>query len=318
MDILVYYPFTEEELAGFRRLTGGRGQHQIVHARTEEEAIHLVPQAEVLMGFSTPAICAAGPRLRWIQSFSAGMDHYLFPELVASDVVVTNMAGQYASQGAEHAWALLLALSRGLAQAVRAQDRCQWQAPPASVELAGGTLGIVGMGGFGRHILKRAQGYDMEVLVLDPVLREKPAGVAHLWPPTREHLHQLLRRADAVLLACPRTPETYHLIGREEFACMKRTAYLVNVTRGGIVEEAALIAALESGQFAGAGLDVCEQEPLPPDHPLWRAPNLIITAHQAGASQHRARTIYEFFCRNLGHYLKGEPLLNLVDKQRGF
>ncbi|MBI2503816.1 MAG: D-2-hydroxyacid dehydrogenase [Candidatus Latescibacteria bacterium] len=317
MKILVHFPFEPQQLEALRRLAGQQG-HELLHADDEAAALQAAPQIEVLLGHFLPSVCAAAPQLRWIQSFSAGMDKFLFPEIVArEEVVITNMAGLYASQGGEHAWALLLALCRGLHRAVRIQDQKQWRGGPV-VELTGSTMGIIGMGGFGLEILKRARGYDLEVLALDPVRREKPEEVAELNPPTEEHLHDLLKRSDAVMIACPRVPETYHLIGPAQFACMKPSAYLVNVTRGGIIDEPALVQALKEGRLAGAGLDVCEQEPLPAGSPLWEAPNLILTPHQAGASQHRPRKTFEFFRENLSRYLNGQPLLNVVDKKRGF
>lgn len=316
MKILIHYDFTDDQFQAFRNLAT-HGDHQVLVAHSEEEAVSQAAEIEVLLGHFLPSVYAAAPGLRWVQSFSAGMDHFLFPEIIESDVVVTNMAGLYASQGGEHAWALLLALTRGIVQAVRSQERHEWKGG-ATIELADGTMGIVGLGGFGLETAKRAAGYDMTVLALDPVRRDRPHGVAELEPPTRENLHSLLRRSDAVMIACPRIPETYHLIGREEFAAMKNTAYLINVTRGGIVDEEALVAALENGEIAGAGLDVCEKEPLPADSPLWDAPNLILTSHRAGGSQHRPRKIGEFFCQQLERYLKGEELLNIVDKKRGF
>lgn len=318
MKILVHFPFDAQQLESLRQLARQHGGHELFHATTEEEALRLAPQIQVLLGHFLPSVCAAAPHLHWVQSFSAGMDKFLFPEIVARDeVTVTNMAGLYASQGGEHAWALLLALARGIDHSVRAKDRKEWKGGP-SIELTGSTMGIIGLGGFGLEILKRARGYDMTVLALDPVRTEKPEGVVELKLPTRENLHELLRRADAVMIACPLTRETYHLIGPAEFACMKPSAYLINVTRGGIIDEPALVQALEQGQLAGAGLDVCEQEPLPPESPLWQAPGLIITPHRAGASQHRPRKTFEFFRENLRRYLTGEPLLNVVDKKRGF
>ena len=167
-------------------------------------------------------------------------------------------------------------------------------------------------------LLRLAQGYGMTVLGLDPVRTEKPAGVDEMHLPTREHLEDLLRRSDAVMVACPRTPETYHLMGAAEFGLMKQTAYMVNVTRGGIVDEEALAAALTAGEIAGAALDVCETEPLPAESPLWAAPNLILTPHRAGASQYRPQRLFDFFYQNLERYLKGEPVLNVVDKEKGF
>ncbi|MEW6752250.1 MAG: D-2-hydroxyacid dehydrogenase [Candidatus Latescibacterota bacterium] len=317
MRVLVHYDLTAQQQADLLEVARAAGDHEVVFAHSEAEALCLAPACEALIGHFLPAVCAAAPRLRWIQSFSAGMDNFLFPGIVARDVVVTNMAGLYASQGAEHAWALLLALSRGIPQAVRAQQQRAWRGGPA-IELAGGTLLVVGLGGFGQQIARRAAGYDMTVIALDPQRREPPAGVHELLQGSRSDLHGALPRADACMLACPRTPQTYHLIGPAEFGLMQPTAYLVNVTRGGIVDETALVEALAAGRLAGAALDVCEIEPPPPDSPLWEAPNLLLTAHRAGASQHRASAVARFFAAQLGRFLRGEPLLNVVDKQRGY
>jgi phosphoglycerate dehydrogenase-like enzyme len=316
MKILIHFSFSEEQIQTFQRIASESGNHEVLHAASELEAIRMAPEVEVLMGLFLPPVCAAAPRLCWIQSHSAGMDNFLFPEIVERNVIVTNMAGLYASQGGEHAWALLLSLVRGIPHVMGSEGRRAWQMP--AIELTGGTLGIVGLGGFGMEMVKRARGYDMIILALDPVRQNKPDDVAELKPSTRENLHDLLRRSDAVMIACPKTRETYHLIGREEFAIMKKTAYLVNVTRGGIIDESALIDVLKNGEIAGAGLDVTEVEPVPPDSLLWDAPNLIITPHRAGASQHRPRKTFEFFCENLRRYLKGEELRNVVGKRRGF
>jgi phosphoglycerate dehydrogenase-like enzyme len=314
MTILINYPFDEAQMAGFRAAAQGA---QMVQARDEAEAVRLVAEAEALLGHFPPAVFAAGKRLRWVQSFSAGMDRFLFPAVIESDVVVTNMAGLYASQGGEHAWAFLLALARGIPQFVRSQQRHEWQRVPM-VELRGGVLGIIGMGGFGIEMARRAAGYDMHVIALDPMREEKPECVDELHRPTRAALEDLLTRSDAVMIACPKTPETINLIGAAELQLMKRTAYLINVTRGGIIDEAALADALQRGEIAGAGLDVFTQEPLTAESPLWDCENCLISTHCAGASQHRPRLTYEFFRDNLRRFVQGEPLLNVVDKQRGF
>ena len=317
MKILIHYPFTEGQIVSFRQLAA-KYDHEVIHANNEEEALQAAPGIEVILGHFLPSVCAAAPNLHWIQSFSTGMDKWLFPEVIERDTVkVSNVAGLYASQGGEHAWALLLALTRGLHHSIRDQDNGEWTARPV-VEIAGSTLGIIGMGGFGIEMVKRAAGYDMTIIAIDAVRTDKPAGVSELKPATKENLHDLLRRSDIVMTACPLTNETYHLIGRDELAAMKDTAYLINVTRGGIIDEPALVEALQQGQIAGAGLDVTETEPLPADNPLWRAPNLIITPHRAGASQHRPRKVFEFFMQNLERYLRGETPLNVIDKQRGF
>ena len=317
MKILVHYPFTEEQVQAMQSLAARHGSHELVGVEDEEAAIAAAADAEVVLGHFKPSVCAAAPRLRWIQSFSAGMNNFLFPEIVERDVVVTNMAGVYAPQGGEHAWAMLLALTRGIDVAVEAKREHEWRGG-ATVELTGGTLGIIGLGGFGMETAKRALGYDMTIIALDPVRTELPPGVSEIEPPTPANLTRLLERADVVLVACPLTDETHYLIGERELQTMKKSAYLICTTRGGIIDETALAAALESGEIAGAGLDVCEIEPLPADSPLWPAPNLILTPHRAGASQHRPRKIFEFFCANLERYLKGEELVNVVDKGRGF
>lgn len=318
MTILIYFDFSDEQVDAFQTIARDNGGHGVLHARTEEDAVEQASEAEVLIGHFTPAVCSAAPKLKWIQSYSAGMDNFLFPEIVArEDVIVTGMAGLYAPQGGEHAWAFLLSLTRGIPQAVAARSKRRRHGH-SPITLVGTTLGVIGMGGFGTEIVRRSAGYGMKVITIDPVRTEAPAGVAELKPASTENLHALLRRSDAVVIACPRTPETYHLIGRPELEMMKPTAYIINVTRGGIVDEDALAEALTSGGIAGAGIDVTEQEPLQEDSPLWDAPNLILTPHTAGGSQHRPREQFEFFSEQLKRYLVGEPLRNVVDKKRGY
>jgi phosphoglycerate dehydrogenase-like enzyme len=318
MNILVDYAFDDDQINHMRQLAQDHGGHQLHHTSDPDQLLALAPQLDVIMGHFSAPVCNAAPNLRWVQSFSAGMNNFLLPEVIErNEITVTNMAGIYAPQGGEHAWAFLLALARGLVSSLENMKTRRWGGATV-VEITGSTLGIIGLGGFGLETLKRAQGYDMTVLALDPVHTEKPEGVAELKKPTRDNLHDLLRRSDAVVLACPRTEETYHLIGAEELAQMKNSAYLINVTRGGIIDELALVEALNTGQIAGAGLDVTEEEPLPADSPLWDAPNLVLTPHRAGASQHRPRKVFEFFCENLERYLKGEPLRNIVDKRKGY
>lgn len=319
MVILIYFPqFTAEDIDRFRQIAAENGGHEVVAAASEEEAVAAASGAEVILGRFDAPITAAAPNLRWVQSFSAGMDKFLYPAIIERDEVeISNVAGLYASQGGEHAWALLLALTRQIPLAVQNKERRLWQSQTV-IELRGGTLGLIGLGGFGMEMAKRAQGYDMTLLAVDAVRTDKPDLVDELKPASRENLRSLLQRSDVVMLACPLTPETYHLISASELAAMKPSAYLINVTRGGIVDEPALVAALNAGEIAGAALDVVEKEPLSPDSSLWTAPNLILTPHRAGASQHRPRMIVEFFSENLTRYLRGERPLNIIDKRRGF
>jgi phosphoglycerate dehydrogenase-like enzyme len=317
VKILIQYPFPEEQVEAFRQLAQRYGS-EVYHANDEQEALRNAPECEVILGWFLPSVCAAAPNLRWIQSFSTGMEKFLFPEIIERpDVQISNVAGLYASQGAEHAWALLLALTRGITTSWDNMRQRHWGGG-ANIELSGTTLGLVGLGGFGIEMAKRAQGYNMTILAIDTMRTDKPDYVSELKPATRENLHSLLSRSDVVMTACPLTQETYHLISTDEFAQMKPGSYLINVTRGGIIDEPALITALQSGKLAGAGLDVTEKEPLPPDNPLWDAPNLILTPHRAGASQHRPRMVFEFFLENLERYLKSEKPRNVIDKRRGY
>jgi phosphoglycerate dehydrogenase-like enzyme len=319
MKILVFFQFTAAQLAEFTELAATLGGHDVVHADNEEDACRLAPGCEVIMGHFPSSVTAATSDLRWIQSFSAGMDKFLYPAVIERDeVVVTGMAGRYASQGGEHAWAFLLALARGLLPSIRNMADRSWGLSQPAIELTGGTLGIIGLGGFGLETVQRAAGYSMRVVALDPVRLAPPAGVDEVRPPTAANLHWLLAASDAVVVACPLTPDTQQMIGADELAVMKSTAYLVCVSRGGIIDEGCLADVLHSGGIAGAALDVVEAEPLAMDSPLWDAPNLILTPHRAGASQHRPRKTFEFFRDNLGRYLRGEPLANVVDKQRGY
>ena len=310
--------FGDEEVATLQEIATVYGDHQIDCVRSEEEALKLAPDIDVLMGRITPAICLAAPKLRWVQADGAGMDKALTPELVTrEEITVTNMAGLYAVQVSEHVWALLLALARGIGTTAVHQQEGLWK-QPAVVELKGSVLAIIGMGGLGSHIAQRALGFDMTVLGIDPVRTDCPEGVAEMHSPTRENLHSVLARADAVVCSCPLTAETHHLMGYAEFSSMRETAFFINVARGGIVDETALVAALENSEIAAAAIDVCQDEPLSSDHPLWKTPNLLITPHLAGNSPNRLRTIHRFFGEQLIRYLSGEQLHNVVDTKRGF
>ena len=291
------------------------GDNEVLQVHTLEELRAAGAEAEVLYGGLPEELWDAFPRLRWIQCQGAGMERQLFPALVESEVIVTNAAGIHAPYCAEHAFALLLGLARGIQLYTRDQLARRWQGRPL-VEIGGWTLGLVGLGGFGREMARRGAGFNMHVLGLDPYCAEAPPHVDELLAPGG--LPDLLRRSDVVMLACPLTPETRHLIDAEALAQMKPTAYLISVTRGGVVDEAALIDALRAGRIAGAGLDVFEVEPLPADSPLWEMENVILTPHSAGRSQNRPRPTVELFCDNLRRYREGRPLRNVVDKEAGF
>lgn len=313
VDVSVYV--LNERLHQLIRNTAG-DENTVIFARSQEEIINLGRDAQVFFGYCREETLPYLTHLKWIQSHSAGMDAQLYSALKNSDVVLTSVAGVYASHAAEHAFALLLGLTRDIKGAAVNSTQHEWRKPNQLIEISGMTLGIVGLGGFGIHMAKRGRGFDMRVIAADPYRRDKPDFVEELM--TIELLPELMGRSDVVMIACPLTEETYHLINAENLALMKRTAYLINVARGKIVDEPALIEVLKAGKIAGAGLDVTEDEPLPNDSPLWDLDGVLLTPHTAGRSQHRVRRAAVFFCENLTRYLSGEPLKNIVDKQRGF
>ncbi len=282
---------------------------------SREAAVREAEDAEVFFGYHNDEIFKAAKKLKWIQSGSAGMDKFLSPALADSDVVVCNASGLHAPQVAEHAWALTLALCRRIPQYVRNQAERVWKGA-GYLDLYGATAGIIGFGGIGKEYAKRAHAFDMRILTVDAHAKTKPAYVESLWGP--ERVNDLIRASDVVFIAVPCTKETEKLINAERLATMKPTAFLVNTARGPIVDEKALIAALKAGQIAGAGLDVFEVEPLSKESELWGLDNVIITPHAAGSSALRPQRLMDFFCENLRRYLAGQPLMNVVDKKRGY
>jgi phosphoglycerate dehydrogenase-like enzyme len=293
---------------------GGAGI-ELVSARDAAEQLAAAHNAEMIYGGITPPLIAAASRLRWVHISSAGVDRFLFPEMVRHPAVMTNSRGVAAVSIAEHAFALILAFTRGLPSAFRHQQESRW-APAQLTEIRGQTLGIIGLGHVGREVAQRAAGFGLRILAVDLRPVERPAAVSELWTP--ERLPDLFAAADIVINCTPLTAQTRRMIGRDLFARMKPTALFVNVSRGPIVDQEALVAALESGRLAGALLDVVEPEPLPADSPLWRMPNVILTAHTATTSQYFRQRLLDLFCDNLRRYRAGEPLLNVVDKEAGF
>jgi phosphoglycerate dehydrogenase-like enzyme len=282
--------------------------------------VRLVPTAEVAFTSRlTERALAAAPVLRWVHSPAAGVGSMLFPAMQASPVVLSNSRGMNAVAVAEHALMLMLAAVRRLPTAVRAQSERRWAANELSglPSLCGRTLLVVGLGAIGREVARMASGLGMRVLGTrretgDPV----PEGVAEARGPSA--LPALLPAADLVVLAAPLTAETRGMIGAAELARMKPSAWLVNVARGRLIDERALIEALERGMIAGAALDVFEREPLPDASPLWSMPNVLITPHVAGFRDDYWAAATELFAANLRRYRSGETVANIVDKQSGY
>jgi phosphoglycerate dehydrogenase-like enzyme len=286
-------------------------------------AERLLPEADVVYGvLVTPENFHLARRLRWIHVSAAGVGSLLFPALVASEVVFTNGRGLHAVSMAEHGLGMMLAFVRKLHLARDLQRERQWEQvglwtePPPFGQLAGGTLGIVGFGSVGSALAERASALGMRVLAV----RRHPsaaAGPAHEeWG--LERLPELLERSDWVVLAAPHTEATRGMIGEKELARMKPGAVLVNLGRGALVDEGALVAALRAGRIAGAALDVVHKEPLAAESPLWTLPNVILTPHTSGIGPRYWERAVEQFERNLERFLAGSPLFNVVDKRAGY
>jgi len=276
-------------------------------------------EAEVFFPLSsamvTPAFVEAAPRLRWIQMASAGVERALFPALRERDITVTNAAGVYGIPIAEHALGMMLALARGLPELTRRQERHEWKGVDGD-ELFERTAVIVGLGGIGREIARRCRCFGMRVLATRRHAGNPDPDADRVVP--AEELASLLADADWLILCAPATPDTRHMIGAAELAAMKPTARLVNIARGSLVDETALVAALRDGRIAGAGLDVFEKEPLPADSPLWDMPNVLVSPHTSGSSPRSLHRVLRLFLKNLRRYLAGEPLENVVDKDAGY
>jgi phosphoglycerate dehydrogenase-like enzyme len=258
-------------------------------------------------------ILKAHPTLRWVHTYSAGVEH-LLPHLGDYTGRLTNSAGVHAEPMAEWAVTMMLAHCKRLPLFLERQQSREWRAEQTE-ELAGKTLGVVGAGGIGQAFARRAAALGMDVVGV----RASGAPAQHfrqMYGPDR--LHDALGMCDYVLLATPLTPETTGLIGEAELGAMRPSAVLLNVGRGKVVRTDALVAALAEGAVAGAMLDVTDPEPLPSDHPLWGLPNVIITPHTSALSPRSSARLVECFCENLRRWLRGEPLLNEVDLERGY
>ena len=276
-----------------------------------------IVDTDALFGRVSPEIFGLAKRLRYYQSIGAGVDSILTQELVESDVPLASEKGGVGIHLAEHAFALLLALTRGLHTAIRKPDySLREPIRIRQLELYDLTMGIVGFGGTGREVARRALGFGMRVLAVDIEDVAPEPGVEAIWKPDR--MGDLLGASDAVVICLPLTKATHHLFSRDLFRKMKKTGYLINVTRGAIVYGEDLVKALDEETIGGAGLDVTDPEPLPDGHRLWNHPRAIVTPHTAGGSPRRAGRVVATFCENLRRMRSGKPLLALIDKQKGY
>ncbi len=313
--IVLCYPVEPRHVAAIRAVAP---EATVIDAGQERVAMEL-GSADVYCGHAKvpvpwESVVAAG-RLRWIQSSAAGLDHCLVPPVVESDIIVTSASGVLADQVAEHAVGLAIACTRRLPLFLEQQKRKEFVRRPTR-DLTGSTVGIVGLGGVGRRLAQVLAPFRVRIVATDWFPIHKPGNVEFLGPP--EALPTVLDQADILFLCAPLTTHTRGMIDAAALARMKRGAILVNMARGPLVDENALVDALESGHLDSAALDVTPVEPPPPSSRLWTAPRLLITPHVAGQAAHRIDAMTDFFCDNLSRHLAGRPLRNLVDKRLGF
>ena len=323
--ICVWHPFTEWRPkpamaeAIRRRWPDMRVVHLLDYDRLPEE----LPDTDIFIGYSLrPKQLKQARRLKWIHSTAAGVAQLMYPELRDSGILVTNPSGIFSVPMGEHTMGLILALARNFPDSVRHQDQSHWgqqelwDKPQHLTELNGQILLIVGCGSIGREIAKHARAFDMRVWGVtrsgkgDHTLVEKTFAAARL--------EEALPEADYVVISAPETPETKHLIGNAQIARMKRGARLINVGRGSLLDEAALISALEGGALGAAALDVTSMEPLPAESPLWKTPNLMITPHTSAVSDRLWQRETQLLLDLLERWFGGREMLNQVDLTRGY
>ena len=299
-------------------------QHTVSEAWDRDAVRRLLPEADAAFTpFVDRDIFPSASRLRWVQSPAVGVGSLMFPELLASPVVITSARGIRARSIAEHVLGVTIALARRLPIAMRAQVAHRWaqdELEGATVDvrtLEGQRMGIVGLGAIGLELVKIAAPFGFRISAIRRRAGEpKPQGVDEVWPLDR--LPDLLAGSDVVVLALPHTPETRRLIGKRELDRIKRGALLVNVARGKLVDDDAVIEALRDGRLGGAALDVFSEEPLDPASPYWDLPNVLVTPHTSGAMQDYWTPLVALFTDNLRRFEKGEPLRNVVDKKAGY
>ncbi len=309
-----YSRLTETEIAEFKRLAPSL---QLVFPARADLMKEIV-DADAIVGAVTPDMVRAAKKLKWVQVTSAGVENYLFPELKNSEVTLTNMKIVQGVELADHAFALLLGLTRCIDRAMLAKEDESFAAVNMSpmLELRNKTCVIVGVGGAGTQIAIRAKAFGMTVIGVDPKdIPITPFLDRTVWP---DRLDTVLPEADVVFISAPHTPQTEKMFQAPQFAKMKAGAFFIAVSRGKIYDALALADAVKSGHLAGAGVDVTDPEPLPKGHPLWKLDRVIITPHIAGRSDGETERYYDIYKENLVRFARGEPLRNTVDKQKGY
>jgi D-2-hydroxyacid dehydrogenase (NADP+) len=299
-----------------------REKIDLIPSLNKEHLKQIIPDAEILVCFSIDKETFVSARkLKWIHGAYVGIDKLLFPEVLKSKVLLTSSRGIHGDTVSDHAMAMILAFAKGLVPCWTCKKQrkwCQIEVMRQRFEPQEKLLGIVGFGTIGQTLARKAKAFGMTVMATKNRVKkgEKQKYVDRLLP--KDRFREFLCTADFVVLTVPLTKETHHMVGVEELECMKESAILINVARGGVIDEKALVNALLQKKIAGAGLDVFEKEPLSPESKLWDLGNVIITPHVAGSRRDYFKKVGEIFRINLIRYLNRKPLLNLLDRKLGY
>ncbi len=313
MKLLIYPQISDSDVA---RIQTVFPELDVILPRSEGEAHGYIVDADAMYGVITPDLLLTAQNLKWVQADCIGMENYIFPDLVESDVVLSNVRGVFSDHIANQVWSYILAFSRGLHRYIRRQVDHDWDPSGETIHLSECTLGIVGLGGIGREVAARAPAFGVRAIAVDPRTTHSPENVERIAPP--EQLDSLLAESDFVVICAPHATGTEKLMAGPQFDTMKSSAFLINVGRGVIVDLQALTEALQQGKIAGAALDVYETEPLPADHPLWDMDSTILTPHMAGQGSYVQDRRIDVFIENMKRFLNGERLLTVVDKDLWF
>ena len=323
--ICVWHPFTEWRPKPLfaESIHAAYPQMHVLHLPNYDTLPQELPDAHIFVGaFLRSAQLTLANKLQWIHSTAAGVSQLMYPELKNSGVVVTNTSGISSVPIAEHTMGLILAMARNFPDSLRYQSQAKWSQqelwdkPQHICEINGSVLLIVGYGSIGRELARRARVFDMRVWGVTRSGKGDTSHAEKILPVSQ--LNEALPCADYVVIAAPETPETKHFIGAEQFARMKRGARLINVARGSLLDETALVNALQSGALGGAALDVTAEEPLPVESLLWHAPNLFITPHTSAISERLWQRETDLFMKLLDQWFSGKELSNRVDFSRGY
>ncbi len=334
LNVLVAMPFTDAQLDKLRAVSPRFHVERRPGTWEKPVADLLDPNVDILYTSNARFSLSQVPHLRWVQLHSAGIEHIVDSELWRSDIPVTNVSGIHAVPIAQYVWAQILAFAHRVPTMLRFQEKHEWAHNRwdnfAPRDIRGQTIALVGYGAIGREVARLAQAFGTRVLATKravgdqlyrgwrmPGVGDNDGSVPERYYPP-EALHEMLAAADYVVVSAPLTPSTRHLIGAAELAAMKPSAFLVNIARGGLIDQAALIEALRNGKIAGAGLDVFDPEPLPADSPLWGMENVVISPHVSGFTLHYDDWATDLFAENLRRFLADEPLINLVDRREGY